>query len=325
MNQLSNQLNSQERSRLRLLKACVDKAIESHNAGGEALLEISETRLYRETHKTFEAFVFENWGLSRSRAYQIIDASKSAARLSTIVDKTPSAAGIKTESQHRELRDVSDRNLPKVIESAAAMAATENKPITAKHIKAAKESIAAAVTADMADEEPTEAYQDVEATSMRNAVIAITDARPREQENHIQKRSSAALLPATPQKGKTQSEPPPAKPRASIVRDGLGRDVPESLRDVQTTTLIGGAIGRAIDKCKREVTDKLVDEHWPLLSLQEIEIDFHSIKRKFVNAAYWTACPRCDGDGCKKCRGNGFLAYSDQGGLSKADKEALGL
>ena len=271
MNQLSNQLNSQERSRLRLLKARVDKAIESHNAGGEALLEISETRLYRETHKTFEAFVFENWGLSRSRAYQIIDASKSAARLSTIVDKTPSAAGIKTESQHRELRDVSDRNLPKVIESAAAMAATENKPITAKHIKAAKESIAAAVTADMAEESP------------------------------------------------------PAKPRASIVRDGLGRDVPESLRDVQTTTLIGGAIGRAIDKCKREVTDKLVDEHWPLLSLQEIEIDFHSIKRKFVNAAYWTACPRCDGDGCKKCRGNGFLSYSDQGGLSTADKEALGL
>ena len=139
--------------------------------------------------------------------------------------------------------------------------------------------------ADMADEEPTEAYEDVEEAE----------------------------------------ESPPAKPRASIVRDGLGRDVPESLRDVQTTTLIGGAIGRLIDKCKREVTDKLVDEHWPLLSLQEIEIDFHSIKRKFVNAAYWTACPRCDGDGCEKCRGNGFLAYSDQGGLSKADKEALGL
>ncbi len=116
---------------------------------------------------------------------------------------------------------------------------------------------------------------------------------------------------------------PPEHTGASIVHDGLGRPVPESLRSVQTTTVIGGAIGRAIDKCRREVISQIKDEDWPRLSVQEVEIDFKSIKRLFVNAAYWTACPRCDGDGCEKCRGNGFLAYSDQGGLSKADKEIL--
>ena len=196
MNEISNQLNSEERSRLKRLMDCIDSAISAQNHAGEALLEISEARLYRESHSTLEAFVKDTWGFSRPRAYQLIDAGKSSRRLSTIVDKTPEAAAIKSEAQHRELKNVSDEHLPGVIEAAAASAAADNRPITARHIKAARELIEStplATTADMAEEGTTEEYEDVDESSDVETVEAksVTKPEPTKAE-HLSKLRSVA-------------------------------------------------------------------------------------------------------------------------------------
>lgn len=54
---------------------------------GEALAEVRDTKFYRlDGYATFEAYVFKKWGMSRSRAYQMIDASETAEVLSTNVD-----------------------------------------------------------------------------------------------------------------------------------------------------------------------------------------------------------------------------------------------
>jgi hypothetical protein len=50
----------------------------SYIAIGEALTKIRDGKLYRETHKTFEAFTLERFGLARSSAYEYIDAAAEA-------------------------------------------------------------------------------------------------------------------------------------------------------------------------------------------------------------------------------------------------------
>lgn len=44
-------------------------------AAGAALSAIRDAKLYRETHATFEGYCQERWGLSRPRAYQLIEAT----------------------------------------------------------------------------------------------------------------------------------------------------------------------------------------------------------------------------------------------------------
>lgn len=58
---------------------------------GEALVTIRDRRLYRATHPTFEEYCKDRWGMGRSRAYQLINASEVVrvleASVSTNVDK----------------------------------------------------------------------------------------------------------------------------------------------------------------------------------------------------------------------------------------------
>ena len=67
---------------------------------GNALLEIRDTRLYRQTHATFEDYCGEKWQFTHGRARQLIAAAETIAILQsdTIVSLLPS-----TESQTRPL------------------------------------------------------------------------------------------------------------------------------------------------------------------------------------------------------------------------------
>jgi len=58
---------------------------------GEALAEINKTRLYRDTHDTFEAYARECYELSRKRAYQYIEASVVVRGL--MIEMKPSSGG----------------------------------------------------------------------------------------------------------------------------------------------------------------------------------------------------------------------------------------
>lgn len=90
---------------------------------GEALAEINERRLYRETHETFEGYCRDRWRFSRQRGYQLMQ----AAAVSKIVDIT-------TESQARELAPLRDD--PAAMVAAFEEASADGKPTAAK-VKAA--------------------------------------------------------------------------------------------------------------------------------------------------------------------------------------------
>ena len=65
----------------------LESQIERSNADrGRALREIRDGYLYRATHPNFEMYLKERWGMSRARAYQLIDFAIELD-LSTMVDK----------------------------------------------------------------------------------------------------------------------------------------------------------------------------------------------------------------------------------------------
>lgn len=89
-----NQLALREEERLVELEAVVERGLASFVEVGQALMEIRDARLYRQSHGTFEDYCRARWALARNRAYQLIE----AADVSKILDIPPTV-----ESQAREL------------------------------------------------------------------------------------------------------------------------------------------------------------------------------------------------------------------------------
>jgi hypothetical protein len=132
---MENQLTAPERTDLRKLCKIVEDGLGKFIEVGLALLEINERKLYRESHKTFEAFVFEKFGISRAHAYRMIEAAEVQAELSPIWGQTPIANEIKTEGQLRELAKVGTEALPEIVEKIAEKCEAEGCKPTAKVIK----------------------------------------------------------------------------------------------------------------------------------------------------------------------------------------------
>ena len=75
-----------EADRLIGLETVIERGLHTFVDVGTALLEIRDSRLYRTAFDTFEDYCRERWGMSRPRAYQLIDAATVASNLSTTVD-----------------------------------------------------------------------------------------------------------------------------------------------------------------------------------------------------------------------------------------------
>ncbi|MCY7382866.1 MAG: hypothetical protein LH628_09880 [Microcoleus sp. CAN_BIN18] len=83
--EVNAQLDIAERARLQQLESIVEQGLHTFYEVGKALEEIREQKLYRETHKNFEAYCHEKWGITKRRAYQFIDAAEIMENLCTNV------------------------------------------------------------------------------------------------------------------------------------------------------------------------------------------------------------------------------------------------
>lgn len=120
-------LTAAERRRLDDLEQTVEAGLETFVDVGVALAGIRDGRLYRQTHATFEGYLDERWGMSRSRAHRLIDAAKVAERMLPM-------GNIPNERQARELAPLADR--PGEAHAALAEASTGGRP-TAARVRAA--------------------------------------------------------------------------------------------------------------------------------------------------------------------------------------------
>lgn len=114
------------------------KKIHTHIASfmdvGVQLVVIRDAGIYLETHKTLEAFVNEEFGIEKRRAYQLIDACEARQTLCKILhsDSVPVI-----ESQLREIAKAPVEKQAEVAKKVAEKAKEENRKPTANDFKQA--------------------------------------------------------------------------------------------------------------------------------------------------------------------------------------------
>lgn len=72
-------LSTSEKGELARHEKTIAEGMKTFKSVGLALVAIRDGRLYRETHPTFEAYLASRWGISRGRAYQLVDAARIAS------------------------------------------------------------------------------------------------------------------------------------------------------------------------------------------------------------------------------------------------------
>ena len=128
-------LSKVEQRHLGRLEKRIAAGLQTFREVGAALLEIRDSRLYRETHATFEAYCADRWALPRARAYQLIDSAKVVQALGDPGDLT-------NEAQARELASLPDSASMQTVWSAAeAQSEKTGKPVTAALIRRVREEV----------------------------------------------------------------------------------------------------------------------------------------------------------------------------------------
>jgi len=135
----STKLNVVERRELQSLEEIIQRSLNTLIESGAALLSIRDKKLWRESHKSFEAYVRDKWDIEKNYANKIIASSETVKKLGTIVPKTPRAAEITREGQLRELSGVPSESLAAVVNQAAKIAGDDT--ITAKDLRQAREAV----------------------------------------------------------------------------------------------------------------------------------------------------------------------------------------
>jgi predicted component of type VI protein secretion system len=82
-------LNSLERTNLRNAEATIDKGKVKFLEVGNALKVIQDEKLYRETHRSFQAYVEDRHNFKRAWAYRLIQHVTVAKNLSSTLDTSP--------------------------------------------------------------------------------------------------------------------------------------------------------------------------------------------------------------------------------------------
>jgi hypothetical protein len=127
-------LSYDEQARLEACEAVVERGLMQFVEVGTALAEIRDSRLYRTTHRNFTDYCRTRWGISDSRAHQLVRAAEVVAELEncTTVQSLPTS-----EAQVRELARVEPAQRAEVWTQAQEQAKAEAKPVAARHVQQA--------------------------------------------------------------------------------------------------------------------------------------------------------------------------------------------
>jgi len=121
-------LTNSESQRLAECEQRIKAGLQTFIEVGAALQEIRDSKLYRQTHDTFEDYCRERWGMSRIHAHRMIEAATVADNLLPI-GNIPA-----TESQARPLTTLEPEAQREVWQRAVETA--PNGKVTAAHVQA---------------------------------------------------------------------------------------------------------------------------------------------------------------------------------------------
>lgn len=105
-------LSGEQRRRLRQLERVIERGLAEVRAMGDALREIRDSRLYRESHDSFGSYVRDRWGLARQTAYDYIAFARVSENVGTsllpTVAHAHALAGLPPEQQKEVAPAVAD-------------------------------------------------------------------------------------------------------------------------------------------------------------------------------------------------------------------------
>jgi hypothetical protein len=132
-----NTLTPDEAKRRAELEAIILPGLKDCIEVGSALREMSDKRLYRNTHATFKLYVEETYNVTVRRAYQLVEAAEVVASLPENVKH----ASHLNARQAEALAKVPKKDRVEVLKRATVHADLGKKPLTAKLIEQAAESV----------------------------------------------------------------------------------------------------------------------------------------------------------------------------------------
>lgn len=143
-------LSAMEASALTHAEAKIEQGLQTFVEVGQALAEIRDSRLYRESHSTFEDYCRDRWNLDRTRAYDIINAAETTVAVSEISDITPV-----NEGQAKALRGLDTPVAAKVMTDAHE---STNGNVTAKAIRRSRQELLQNLSAEYVEKFPSLAF-----------------------------------------------------------------------------------------------------------------------------------------------------------------------
>ena len=129
---VSNWLTPTEETRLQELEPVIESGLSNFLAVGNALAEIKQQRLYRQTYATFQDYVKIKWKISVRRAYQLCDAAEVAKSLPANVNHGSQI----NERQCRALAKVKPAKRAGVLSKANKRATKAGRKLTTTDIEA---------------------------------------------------------------------------------------------------------------------------------------------------------------------------------------------
>lgn len=146
-----SELQAKENQRLHELEDVIREGLQTFIEVGQALSEIRDSRLYRNTYATFEAYCKERWGMTKTSANRLIQASVVAEEMA------PFGVKIEKEAHARELALADPYRRVEVYKKAQEIAKRDRRAETptAKEIKKAREYV---TTLTEFIEDPNSAY-----------------------------------------------------------------------------------------------------------------------------------------------------------------------
>lgn len=121
-------------SRLTECEQIIERGLNTFVEVGNALLEIRDSRLYRDSHSTFEAYCQERWGMERRNAYRLIDAANVVQSVSNWTQILPT-----NEAQARPLTGLSPEEMTSAWQQVVDK--SPNGKITAKLVEEVVENL----------------------------------------------------------------------------------------------------------------------------------------------------------------------------------------
>lgn len=169
-----------ERRHLAALEKRIEHGLQTFKEVGASLMEVRDSRLYRDAHPTFEAYCQVRWGLERQRAYQLIGAVEVVAALP---EKTRGL--VRNEATARELVPIM-REDPAAFKTiwtrVTEVAKASDGKVTAETVRQVK----AEVLPPRADAGPTLMARIIaEANRLHAAYVQWSETNPRPKDRKV--------------------------------------------------------------------------------------------------------------------------------------------